>query len=265
MIITNFSDNNLDEVVFEHRNKLYGAYAIRKCYQNHLNKAIAFTLLPLILMLVFCLVQQKNVPETIYNSNKSAANIDNKINEVAVQLDNLMLVTNTNTENNNYVVVKNKKVPQKALKQNAQTSTASRLNTSAAGLANTNFAGSGNGLNISNGNTVVMVEPNLKIEDFAEIMPSFPGGLDLFYQYISKNINYPRIALENGIHGKVVVSFVVYEDGSIADVTLERGIGFGCDEEAMRIVNAMPNWLPAMQNGKKVAVKMRLPIKFQVN
>jgi protein TonB len=75
-------------------------------------------------------------------------------------------------------------------------------------------------------------------------------------------LSYPRWAIENNIKGKVVLSFVVMPDGSIEFSEIERGIGFGCDDEALRVVNEMPKWKPGIQNGKKVAVKFILPIRF---
>jgi protein TonB len=98
----------------------------------------------------------------------------------------------------------------------------------------------------------------------AEVMPEFPGGKEALFAYIGKNLKYPEQAVEEGIEGVVYVTFVVEVDGSIAGVKVLRGIGGGCDEEALRVVRGMPNWKPGMQAGKPVRVKYNLPIRFKL-
>jgi protein TonB len=95
-------------------------------------------------------------------------------------------------------------------------------------------------------------------------MPDFPGGEDALNAYLSKNIKYPKQANENGVQGRVVLQFVVNEDGDISDIKVVRGIGSGCDQEAMRVVNSMPKWKPGKQNGKAVKVSFSLPILFEL-
>ena len=97
-----------------------------------------------------------------------------------------------------------------------------------------------------------------------EQMPSFPGGDQKMYEYLSKNIKYPQIARESGIQGRVFVNFVVEPDGSVSNVKVLRGIGGGCDEEAMRVVKAMPKWTPGKQRGKAVRVSYTLPVVFKL-
>lgn len=95
-----------------------------------------------------------------------------------------------------------------------------------------------------------------------EQMPEYPGGEEALMKYLSENIKYPEKAKEMKIEGKVFVSFVVQKDGKVADVVVLKGIGGGCDEEAVRVVSAMPNWSPGYQKGKPVNVKYTLPISF---
>lgn len=95
-----------------------------------------------------------------------------------------------------------------------------------------------------------------------ESMPEFKGGMQLLYEYLGNNIKYPVMAKESGIQGKVYVTFVVERDGSITDVQVLRGIGGGCDEEAIRVVQSMPNWKPGKQRGKPVRVQYNLPVRF---
>ncbi len=95
-----------------------------------------------------------------------------------------------------------------------------------------------------------------------ESMPEFPGGMQELYTFLGNNIKYPVMAKESGIQGKVYVTFVVEVDGSITDVRVLRGIGGGCDEEAIRVVQSMPKWTPGKQRGKPVRVQYNLPVRF---
>lgn len=103
-----------------------------------------------------------------------------------------------------------------------------------------------------------------KIFDVVEEQPEFPGGNSKMYEYLRNNIKYPPMASESGIQGTVYVQFVVSKNGSIEDIKVLRGIGGGCDEEAVRVVKVMPNWTPGKQRGKAVNVRFTLDIKFRL-
>lgn len=95
--------------------------------------------------------------------------------------------------------------------------------------------------------------------------PKFPGGIDDFYKFLGDNIKYPEEAAKQEIQGNVFVSFIVERDGSLNDIKIDRGLGYGTDEEAVRILKLSPKWEPGTQNGKTVRVKYNLPIKFSLN
>ncbi len=101
-----------------------------------------------------------------------------------------------------------------------------------------------------------------EIFQVVESMPSFPGGEVELQRYLNKNIDYPIMARESGIQGRVYVTFVVETNGSITDVRVMRGIGGGCDEEAVRVVKMMPKWTAGMQRGRPVRVQFNLPVRF---
>lgn len=103
-----------------------------------------------------------------------------------------------------------------------------------------------------------------EIITYAETMPEFPGGETAMRDYLSKHIEYPVMARENGIQGKVYVGFVVDKEGIIKDVKVLKGIGAGCDEEAKRVVSKMPKWTPGKMNGRNVNVKFTVPINFKL-
>ncbi len=98
-----------------------------------------------------------------------------------------------------------------------------------------------------------------------EQMPEYPGGEDSLRAFLRREFKYPKLAMENDVMGTVYVTFVVGSDGYIKDIKVLRGIGSGCDEEAVRIVKKMPSWKPGMQNGKAVAVQFNFPIRFRLD
>ena len=103
-----------------------------------------------------------------------------------------------------------------------------------------------------------------EIFQIVEEMPSYPGGEQKLMEYVAKNIKYPQIARETGIQGRVFVGFVVEPDGSVSNVKVLRGIGGGCDEEAMRVIKSLPKWKPGKQRGKAVRVSYQIPVNFKL-
>lgn len=132
--------------------------------------------------------------------------------------------------------------------------------------------------------TPPVIEPEEPKEDFTEYlvvehMPRFPGCEDkglkkeerkvcsqkAMLEFIYKNIKYPIIAVENGIKGTVVVSFLVDKDGNTSDFKIVRDIGGGCGQEAIRVVKNMPQWIPGIQQGRKVNVRYNMPVKYKLH
>ena len=103
-----------------------------------------------------------------------------------------------------------------------------------------------------------------KVFDVVEEMPSFPGGQGALMQYLASNIKYPVVAQENGVQGRVIVSFVVERDGSISDVKVARSVDPSLDREAQRVVKSVPRWSPGKQNGSTVRVKYTVPVVFRL-
>jgi len=107
-----------------------------------------------------------------------------------------------------------------------------------------------------------VVEAAPQIFTIVEEQAEFPGGYQKMMEFISKNISYPQIARETNIQGKVYVQFVVRKDGSITDAKILRGIGGGCDQEALKVVKKMPKWKPGKQRNQPVNMYFNLPINF---
>ncbi|MDR1729817.1 MAG: energy transducer TonB [Prevotellaceae bacterium] len=114
---------------------------------------------------------------------------------------------------------------------------------------------------------VVVQQPEEVIEEIfvvVETPPAFPGGDKARMEFLRKNMKYPTIAAETGIHGTVYVQFVVNKDGKIVDVTVVRGVHESLDKEAIRVVQLMPPWSPGKQQGKAVRTRFTLPIRFSL-
>ncbi|TKC06626.1 energy transducer TonB [Pedobacter polaris] len=101
--------------------------------------------------------------------------------------------------------------------------------------------------------------------DGLEKFPEFPGGMAAWSKFIQKNLRYPYMAQETGVQGKVYISFVVEKDGSVSNVSLMRGIGAGCDEEAIRVIKKSPKWIPGIQNKSSVRVRYNMPINYTIS
>ena len=108
------------------------------------------------------------------------------------------------------------------------------------------------------------ISKSKKIYDVVDEMPVFPGGIGALLEYLATHVKYPIVAQENGVQGRVIVSFVVECDGSITDVRVERSIDPSLDREAIRVVSSMPRWSPGKLNGYIVRVKYSVPVAFKL-
>jgi protein TonB len=111
---------------------------------------------------------------------------------------------------------------------------------------------------------VITEAPKEEIFHHAEQMPRFPGGDEELLKWLGSNIQYPTIASEQGIQGRVTLRFVVRPDGSIDDIQIVKSLEPSCDREAIRAVRKMPKWIPGRQNGNPVSVYFNLPVVFRL-
>ena len=112
--------------------------------------------------------------------------------------------------------------------------------------------------------TIEKAEEKEEIFGIVETMPMFRGGEQKLMEFIGNNVVYPKEAIEAGIEGRVFVEFYIEKDGTVCDAKVLRGIGYGCDEEALRVIGLMPKWSPGKQRGKAVRVRYTLPINFKL-
>lgn len=103
-----------------------------------------------------------------------------------------------------------------------------------------------------------------ELVDFSSTMPEYPGGEEALIAFLRDNMKYPTQARNSNVEGRVVVGFIVNRDGNIENIQIKRGLGYGCDEEARRVIGMMPKWSPGDNNGKKVSVIYELPIFFEL-
>ncbi len=248
-----------DEIVFEHRNKEYGAYELRKRYNKHMNTAFIIAIsvfvisvsIPAIMDFLDSIVPAEadtNVELTLVD----APPLDKDIPPPPPPPDPPPPVQETIKFTPPVVTeepIDEKDIPPPQDEIKVQVGTETKEGTGDIELP-------------TEGDGKDEVEAPQQIFTIVEQMPEFPGGEEKLFEYLGKNIKYPSMARENGITGTVYVTFVVEGNGEISDVKKLRGIGGGCDEEAMRVVKAMPSWKAGKQNGKSVRVQYNLPIKF---
>ena len=113
--------------------------------------------------------------------------------------------------------------------------------------------------------TIEKVDEEAEIFGMVEQMPCFRGGEQKLFEFIGNNVVYPQEAKDAGVEGKVFVEFYIEKDGTVCDAKVLRGIGYGCDEEALRVVGLMPKWRPGKQRGQCLRVRYVLPIKFELS
>ncbi|MFN4812283.1 MAG: TonB family protein [Bacteroidota bacterium] len=261
--VTDFGRNN---IVFQNRNHEYGAFVIRRDYNQHLFWALLLSCaLFTSAFLITAFITKQNAEEQIEVPTTDPVIITYDLTPPVMELKKEELPPPV------------EKIEKPAAAQNntsmiaSDDKTAVNVNTNdkIVNPSNTNTGGdTGTGDNSKTaGQTgeqtvVVNTEPVI----YAEVMPVFPGGDEALLKYLQKNINYPPMAKENGVKGTVYVGFVIDANGKAVMLHIVRGVKGGKDleEEAMRVIANMPAWSTGMHNGRPVAVKYNLPIKFDL-
>ncbi len=261
-----FSDEWCD-CVFEDRNKLYGAYVFRKLSnKRHLNAlliASAFFIVaissPIIIKSIIPKSKEKHVEVTTLANLKME---DNKPKEKIIEDLPPPPPLKSSIKFTPPVIKADKEVNEEQLPKTQEELQQSKLSISTADVKGTDE---------NKGKLIGEIDPNKNritndevVKPFliVEQMPEFPGGNEELMKFLHKNVQYPQMARETGIQGTVYLQFVVEPNGAISNVKVLRGIGGGCDEEAIRVAKSMPGWKPGKQNGQSVRVFFQIPIKF---
>ena len=264
------------DLVFEGRNKAYGAYRLRKSTTKR--NILAMVTVVLLLIVAFIILTVKNFVDeqrakvamtqvaelTNYKQPEKKAEVKQK--KVEVEPERVVERVKSSIKFTAPVIKKDEEVkPDEELKtQDELMSTKTAIGT---------FDVKGN--DDANGEILkakeVIAEPEPpkheeenKVFDIVEQQPLFPGGPAALMKYLSENTKYPVVAQENGVQGRVTVQFVVEKDGSISDVHVLRGVDPSLDKEAVRVVKSMPRWTPGKQNGITVRVNYRVPVLFRL-
>jgi protein TonB len=261
------STATLDDIVFEGRNQTYGAYVLRRIYNRHLVTGLTFSVSLCLLLVALPFIVQRLWPAAV---EVAPLPVEGKVIFDAVLLPKPAVRPAVPPQRHPIVVtprpdviprvVKNPTLPPKPVETIA-TDPAVQAGPATSGPGVTTGPDTGvAGPSTDSGKAVTAppAAPFLHVE----VMPEFAGGTDALRKFLQRNLKYPRQALSNAISGKVYVAFTVQASGEIADVQILKGLGYGTDEEAARVIKAMPAWTPGRQNSHPVAVRYTLPITF---
>jgi protein TonB len=246
-----------DDLVFEKRNKAYGAYVIRNSYVFHILMGLFVGLfilgsilaIPYISMFIKGLQGKKEV--------FVEKQVDVTLQEVAPEEEEKPeFKPETPIESIQFTV------PIVTTEDVVETVTIEDVVESNPGTVTSQGIEGMPGLEGMGNEEMVGGTNTDEIFTVVEQMPEFPGGEAALHDFLDKNMQYPTMAKEQGIQGKVWIGFIVDKFGNVSNVELLRGIGGGCDEEAVRVVKMMPRWNPGKQSGRPVIVKFRFPVNF---
>ncbi len=263
------------DLIFEGRNQSYGAYRLRKgTTKRNIISIIAVIVLAII---AFAAMAIKNIVDenarkvaaqqvteiSALNQPKKKAEVKQK--KIEVEPEKVVERVKSSIKFTAPVIKKDNEVkPEDEIKTQDQL----MENKAAIGSFDVKGNDDANGEVLKAKEVIAQPEPpkqeENKVFDVVEQMPSFPGGNSALMEYLHNNVKYPVVAQENGVQGRVVVSFVVEKDGSITDVRVVRSVDPSLDREASRVVSSMPRWIPGKQNGSAVRVKYNVPVSFRL-
>lgn len=264
MNLFSFTKNDLDEVVFEHRNKQYGAYALRKSYDEHLLKAAASSFGLLLLFGSTFYVASLFTTEVVPLIEDKIVYFDNTVNpniEIVPDAELVEQVSGPLVDNMHYQIVRDAQVTTALPTTIDPTQTVNPLVPGVSSLPG-NSSGTIPGTGTIPSPTPIDLQPEFLTS--VSKMPEFDGGEDAMGSYISHHLVYPVEAMDYQKEGRVIVAFVVQTDGSISNVQVLKGFGFGSEDAARNVIEQMPKWIPGNQNGKLVPVQLVLPLQFQL-
>ena len=269
-------DKNWVELVFDGRNKEYGAYVLRKetGMRNIKSMLLVFAVIIAIMAGVAAKVAIENAfpkkvaIETDVELTKLAEKKEVKVEKkapVKVEEQKVVEKVKSSVKFTPPVIKKDDEVkPEEELKSQED------LNKTNTAIGSFDVKGNDEtgGEVLKAKEVIAQPEPpkeeETKVFDVVEVMPTFPGGQQALFEWLIKNIKYPVVAEENGVQGRVIVTFVVERNGSITDVQVAKSVDPSLDKEAVRVVKAMPHWIPGKQNGSAVRVKFTVPVTFRL-
>ncbi|WP_420151615.1 TonB family protein [Spirosoma sp.] len=260
-----------DEIIFQRRNRTYGAFDLRRNYRPTLTRALWLGVGLFLLGLAAPTLYDRFWPNQFNDSQQlmdeiSLTDIKELPVEKPIPLPPVEQAPAVNTVRDLPPVV----MPDADVVEDNPPPTVDELKDATAGTITAEGTGVEEIIMAPEASaTQTIQEKALEVETksdepfvLVEQQPEFPGGLDALRSFLGNNLKYPRAAASAGVSGRIYVSFVVNTDGSLTDLQVLKGIGFGCDEEAIRVMQKMPRWRPGKQSGRAVRVKYNLPISF---
>ena len=271
-------DNRWSDLMFENRNKEYGAYVLRRQTTARNIKSIITVLILFALVMVYMVAKnayddyqakhqaQTQVTElTALQEQKKEAKVERKEVVKQEKIEQVVEKVKSSIKFTAPVIKKDDEVrPEDEMKSQDE------IMNSKVAVGFANVIGNDENGEVLKAKEALVTEPvkpkeeENKVFDVVEQMPSFPGGMSALMAYLQKSIKYPPVAEENGIQGRVICTFVVERDGSVTDVRIAKSVDPSLDKEAQRVVSAMPKWIPGKQNGQSVRVKYTLPVTFRL-
>jgi len=253
------------ELVFDNKNKDYGAYDLRKHYAGNLLKSMAIAFFSVaVLYTGYIILKPKPQPFTRVIPDVyiiPSVNVEHPRTIIPPRTEASKPQSQTPTIK--YLVMK----PE--ADQNAENPpTLIELNGKAIGSETKKGNGEGVNIDIPEGPGVVapeVIEEKPKEMYEIQVLPQPFGGEAAWAKFLQKNLRYPPAAVDAHIQGRVFLSFIIEKDGHISNIVVEKGVGFGLDEEAVRVLKLAPAWKPGIQNGHQVRVKFNMPISFQLS
>ena len=271
-------DNRWSDLMFENRNKEYGAYVLRRQTTARNIKSIITVLILFALVMVYMVAKnayddyqakhqaQTQVTElTALQEQKKEAKVERKEIVKQEKIEQVVEKVKSSIKFTAPVIKKDDEVrPEDEMKSQDE------IMNSKVAVGFATVVGNDESGEVLKAKEVLVTEPvkpkeeENKVFDVVEQMPSFPGGMAALMAYLQKSIKYPPVAEENGIQGRVICTFVVERDGRVTDVRVAKSVDPSLDKEAVRVVSAMPAWIPGKQNGQSVRVKYTLPVTFRL-
>lgn len=247
---------HFDDLVFEKRNISYGAYPIRKSYTFNIfiGLVIGLFIIGVIIIIPYINAYLQSKRQVNFQTH-----VEHKLQEVEVIVEEEKEEFKPEDIKPDLVQFT---VPIVTVDEVVETVTQEDLIVSNPGNVTQDGIDGFVGLPDGDGDEVVGNTNTEDIFTIVEQYPSFPGGDEAWKDFLDKNMQYPTMAREQGITGKVWLEFIVDKFGNVSHVKAVRGIGGGCDEEAVRVISMSPRWNPARQSGRPVNVKYNFPINF---
>lgn len=260
------------DLIFEGRNKAYGAYEMRSSSPKRHNLATLIVVVVALLAFTLPKLVRNMMPEKDMDMEMTEVTTLSNLKEAEVKKnEELKPLTQappppplkSSIKFTAPVIKKDEEVSDEEEIKSQEELTESKVTISIADVKGTDEE---HGQDIADFKEAIkpVVEEDNKVWEIVEQKPQFPGGEAALMKYIRDNMQYPSIAQENGIQGRVVVRFVVSKDGSVRDVTVMRGVDPSLDKEAIRVVKSLPNFIPGKQNGHAVNVYYILPVSFRL-